>query len=107
MAIAQSLYQVLVPIGLTFSTASALQASVVHLEIGQDTLVDTRQIEFLRNGIENAGKEGAKAIVITVEDCPGGLAWETGKLADLIGNSRVPVVAYLDGRAVWRARPGQ
>jgi len=80
-------------------SASSLAGKVAVLEIGEFSLVRRDEIAFLHGALERAKSEGAAGVVLVL-DSPGGFAWETKLFVEQIGALGIPVVAYVEKRAL-------
>jgi membrane-bound serine protease (ClpP class) len=78
---------------LSFSVSYAdSNKKIILIEI--NGTINPATLDYIRTGIENAGKESAEALVILL-DTPGGLLTSMKEIVKLILNSPVPVVVYV------------
>jgi membrane-bound serine protease (ClpP class) len=87
---------------LSFFVVSAAGSNVTVVEI-TDT-IDQGTVEILKESINLAESRGSEAIILLL-DTPGGGLSQTFDIADLINESRIPVVGYVypGGSAAWSA----
>ncbi|QQL44200.1 NfeD family protein [Sulfuriroseicoccus oceanibius] len=73
---------------------------IVVIEVGQDSLVNQANFEFMERALLKADKDGAKAIVFDM-DTPGGLVWQTSELMlKTLINLKTPTFTYVNTRAI-------
>ncbi len=77
--------------------AHAQEARVFTL--GEYSLIEEAQSRFLRESIAGAAIDGATSVVLRI-DSPAGLAWETKLLIETIAAVEIPVVAWIEKRAL-------
>ena len=86
------------PIGKTKEESYA--GKVVVVKVGEDSLVNTANFEFMKRMLKRAEAEGAVAVVFDM-DTPGGYVWETLDLmlAELT-RMKTPVYTFVNSRAI-------
>ena len=89
---------------LIFSSFSSIAESsnVIVIEI-TDT-IDQYTVEILKESIKDAESENSEAIILLL-DTPGGGLSQTFEIADIINESKIPVVGYVypSGSFAWSA----
>jgi len=87
---------------LSLFIVSASSSNVVVVEI--TGTIDQATVEILKESIDLAGSKNSEAIILLL-DTPGGGLRETFEIADLINESKIPVVGYVypGGSAAWSA----
>lgn len=73
---------------------------VVVIKVGEDSLVNTANFEFMKRMLKRADAEGAVAVVFDM-DTPGGFVWQTLDLmlAELT-RMKTPVYTFVNSRAI-------
>lgn len=93
-------------IGASFAAPAAAQdggGSIVELRI--DGVVDPFVADHVRGAIEDAGDEGAVAVLLTI-DTPGGLDSSMREIVQAVLNARVPVIGYVSPEGARAASAG-
>ncbi len=76
------------------------KGKVVVIKVGEDSLVNTANFEFMKRTLQRAEAEGAAAVVLDM-DTPGGFVWQTLDLmlAELT-RMKTPVYTFVNSRAI-------
>lgn len=73
---------------------------VVVIDVGQDSLINQANFEFMERALLKADRDGAKAVVFDM-DTPGGLVWQTSELMlETLVKLKTPVYTYVNTRAI-------
>jgi membrane-bound serine protease (ClpP class) len=92
-------------IALWFPLAASAQTSGVVVELSVDGVVDPFVADHVEDGLADAEREGASAVLLTI-DTPGGLDSSMRQIVKAILNSDVPVIAYVSPQGARAASAG-
>jgi membrane-bound serine protease (ClpP class) len=92
-------------IALWFPLAASAQTSGVVVELSVDGVVDPFVADHVEDGLADAEREGASAVLLTI-DTPGGLDSSMRQIVKAILNSDVPVIAYVSPEGARAASAG-
>jgi membrane-bound serine protease (ClpP class) len=92
-------------IALWFPLAASAQTSGVVVELSVDGVVDPFVADHVEDGLADAEREGANAVLLTI-DTPGGLDSSMRQIVKAILNSDVPVIAYVSPEGARAASAG-
>jgi membrane-bound serine protease (ClpP class) len=89
---------------LTFSSFCSIAKSNSVLVVEITDTIDQYTIEILKESINKAESENSEAIILLL-DTPGGGLSQTFEIADIINESKIPVVGYVypSGSFAWSA----
>ena len=88
-----------------YSSTYIVDAQNLNILIVEITdTIDQSSVEILKGSMKEAENQNSQAIIILL-DTPGGGLKQTFEIADLIQNSKVPVIGYVypSGSAAWSA----
>jgi membrane-bound serine protease (ClpP class) len=85
--------------------AASAQTSGVVVELSVDGVVDPFIADHVEDGLADAEREGASAVLLTI-DTPGGLDSSMRQIVKAILNSDVPVIAYVSPEGARAASAG-
>ncbi len=97
------IFSLIIFISLFFSsTVNAQKSNVLIIEIN-DT-IDQSTVELLKEGIQEAEYQKSQAVILLL-NTPGGGLKQTFDIAEIIKNSKIPIVGYVypSGSAAWSA----
>jgi membrane-bound serine protease (ClpP class) len=92
-------------IALWFPVTASAQTSGVVVELSVDGVVDPFVADHVEDGLADAEREGASAVLLTI-DTPGGLDSSMRQIVKAILNSDVPVIAYVSPEGARAASAG-
>ena len=73
--------------------------SVVILSIGEKTLLTKQSFQYMEKILLQAERQEAKAVVFDIHT-PGGLAWETSELMEILAGLKIPSYAFVNTKAL-------
>jgi membrane-bound serine protease (ClpP class) len=94
-----------VPLALAASEDSASSASVSVVRLRVDSIIQSVVSDYVRDGLAEAERNGAAAVVIDLET-PGGVLDSTREITTAMLGSRIPVVVYVAPQGARAASAG-